>query len=694
MTADLIPKVDGLQFMPVLENKRPIFDNWQTDRKEYDFSNAKAIGLVCGIISDYVQAIDVDLKYDLTGVLFEEYKKSVGDIDKNLLKKLTVQTTVSGGYHLIFKCKTIEGNKKLAERFTTAEEKRNTFLSTYKSEAQKLKKVNPNITEDELLQRCTTVAHNSSENDKVRVLLETRGDKGYIACFPTKGYELKYGSFDKIQFITEQERETLFEVARSFTEVFKEFQPKKPTQRKLTKGDTPLEDFDKRGDVVALLEEYGWEAVGRKGQKILMKRPGDTKATHSGNFDEERNWFSVFSTSTEFEAQTAYRPYAVYCILKCKGDWAELPKRLASDGYGTKQENIVNTDIPSIIDTTDNDLSFLATPCDYDDYLDRWRKGTFEMGKSTGIPTLDPHFLFKEGNLVILNGIDNTGKSSVVWYFGILSAIFHGWKWLIFSSENRAGGVMRKLIEFYWSEPIDQMSDEKYFQAKKFVENNFDIIKVTDKLYNYQDILNMTTLAFKKHKYRGLMIDPYNSLKVDIPGTSRHSTYDYHYEAASVIQLYAKQNNISVYLNCHVGTVGARNKDKSGYTKAPQKEDTEMGVMFANKADEFITIHRVTQHETDWKFTEIHVRKVKETETGGRVTFFAKPIDIKMVNNLSGFETCPSRNEMVIGYNPILEFHRKNKPAVDYSEPIKEFKITPSKEYDKKLTTEPRSVPF
>jgi hypothetical protein len=231
------------------------------------------------------------------------------------------------------------------------------------------------------------------------------------------------------------------------------------------------------------------------------------------------------------------------------------------------------------------------------------------------------------------------------------------------------------------------MSEERFKQAKKFVENNFDIIKVTDKLYNYSDILNMTKLAFSKHQYKGLMIDPYNSLKVDIPLKSKNSVYDYHYEAASVIQLFAKRNNISIFLNCHVGTVGARNKDKFGYTKAPQKEDTEMGVMFANKADEFITIHRVTQHETDWKYTEIHVRKVKETETGGRVTPFSKPIDLKMVNNLSGFETAPARNDIVIGYNPIKEYHRKNKPIINYNEPasINGF-IQPSEWEQRELT--------
>jgi len=643
-----IQNIPGLQIIPINDKKIPLVEKWESSTVKHEISKCYGIGLVCGKISGNVEAIDIDLKYDLTGRLFTEYKKTVLEISPELLKKLTVQKTVSGGYHFIYRCETIEGNKKLAQRYATETEKQN--------------------------------------GDKIKVLFETRGEHGYIACYPTPGYELIYGTFENIQTITPAERETLFNVAYSFNEVVKEYRPPVINQRKQIKGLKPSEDYNERGDVVGLLCEYGWSVVGRKGSKVLLKRPGDTKAIHSGNYDEEKRWFSVFTTSTEFEAQTPYQPYAVYCLLKCGGDFTKVPKMLYDEGYGERIEDAKEISIPSIVDTSDDDLSFLATPDDYEEYLERWRSGTFEMGKSTGIPTLDKHFLFKEGNLVIINGIDNVGKSSVAWYLSMLAAILHGWRSLIFSSENRVGGIVRKLIEFYWSEPIDGMSDEKFQIAKKFVSENFDIIKCSEKMYNYQDILNMTVKAMGKKTYKMLLIDPYNSLKVDIPAKSKQGVYDYHYEAASVLQLFAKKNNISVYLNCHVGTPGARNKDKSGYTRAPQKEDTEGGVMFGNKADEFITIHRVTQHETDWMYTEFHVRKVKETETGGRVTFFANPVDLKMVNCYSGFETVPSRTNGLSGYNPILEYHKRKEPVkiIDITVSRREFELEPNYDFDAK----------
>jgi len=647
----------SLQFMPVKANKKPIHDGWQNTKRDYDFSKAEAIGLVCGSISGNVEVLDIDLKYDNSKTLFKNLKLAIKDANPNLLKKMVVQETQSGGYHFIYKCAAISGSLKLASRSTIESEREETYKKSY---IHNYNELGPqNLPEAERVEKSVLAAVKSRDNDKVRVLLETRGEKGQILVEPSPGYKLVFGNFDSIQTITPEERETLFNICYSFNEVYKENYQEKKLPKKETKGLTPSEDFNERGDVVGLLMEHGWKQVGKRGSKILMKRPGDTKAESSGNYDIEKKWFSVFTTSTEFEAQTPYKPYAVYTMLKCGGDYSKVTKVLADAGYGDKLETLADSKItvPSIVDMTDDDLSFLATEADYDEYLAKWRNGTFEKGKSTGMEGLDKHFLFKDGDLVIINGIDNVGKSTVIWYLAMLAAILHGWKWLIFSSENKVGGIVRKLIEFYWDKPISEITDEQFREAKQFVKDHFDIIKVSDKLFNYQDILNMHTKASKKKKYKGLMIDPYNSLKVDVPAKNKQNTYEYHYEAASVIQLYGKNNDLSIYLNCHVGTTGARNKDKNGFTLAPQKEDTEMGVMFANKADEFLTIHRVTQHETEFMYTEIHVRKVKEIETGGRVTSLLKPVLLRGNLGMTGFNYHASKLSGSFGYNPIRQWH-------------------------------------
>src|SRR6185312_8991693 len=70
--------------------------------------------------------------------------------------------------------------------------------------------------------------------------------------------------------------------------------------------------------------------------KTVYRRPGKDEGT-SGNFNKERKWFSVFSTSTIFDTQKAYLPYAVYAILEHGGNFTEAAKKLLDEGYGEKR---------------------------------------------------------------------------------------------------------------------------------------------------------------------------------------------------------------------------------------------------------------------------------------------------------------------------------------------------------------------
>ena len=100
----------------------------------------------------------------------------------------------------------------------------------------------------------------------------------------------------------------------------------------------------------------------------------------------------------------------------------------------------------------------------------------------------------------------------------------------------------------------------------------------------------------------------------------------------------------------HAVTSAIRQKDADGYAAAPNKEDTEGGGKFANKADEFLTIHRRTQHPTEWMISDIFVRKVKEIETGGRPTPLNTPVRLKMNQTGIGFSEWLPHG---LGDNPI-----------------------------------------
>jgi len=663
MDFSVLNEIEGLQFIPVNDKKQPLVKGWQDTVTKHNLSNCYGVGLVCGKPSGNVEALDFDLKYDLSGNLFERYKQLINGYEKGLLNKLVVQKTKNGGFHIIYRCPKIEGNLKLANRSTTEDEKKKTFDDTYVAESLKGK----DDTE------AKKVAKKTADNDKVRVLIETRGLGGQIVISPTDGYKMIFGDIQSITEISEAERDMLVGVARQFNEYLEEAITYNAKDIPKTAGISPFEDFDSRGDVIALLERNGWKIVKQKGQKTLLLRPGQSTAESSGNYDHARKWFSVFTTSTEFEPQRAYRPYAVFAILECNKNFSEASKKLLDLGYGERQETKKEEKpkapstrvIQSRINPDDNDLSFLADGNDYGAYLQSVRDGTLEMGKTTGFPSLDEHFLHKQGNLVMTNGVDNSGKSVVTWYLYLLAAMYHGWKGIIFSSENTLGAFMRKMIQFYWGKPLYgqyKMNDLEYKIAKDFIESHFKLIRSQEDLYNYKDIMNMVKKTRNKFgDFNFGMIDPYNSLKMDLSGFSKLSGHDYHYEALSEIKAYGQKNDFSWIVNNHAVTSALRAKDgEKKYPLAPKKEDTEGGGKFPNKADDFLTVHRITGHPTDWMVTEIHVRKIKDTETGGRPTPFDVPVKLEMYKGQCGF--IERLEEGGYPVDPVVKWHLQNEP--------------------------------
>lgn len=646
MDFENLNQLPGLQFMPVTVKKQPIIKGWQSSFKKHSLLNCEAVGLVCGKLSGNLEVIDIDQKYSLDGKLFDNYKRIINEIQPDLLSKMVVQKTMNGGYHFIYRCQKIEGNLKLASRLTTSEEKNKTYLEE--------------LAKDKAISK--EAAKKRASNDSVRVLLETRGEGGMIVCFPSKGYELIFGDWNSISEITIDEREVLMSVARQFNTAIDDFKPQiRQDNRQGVKGLSPFEDYNDRGDIIALLESHGWKSGRTKGDKTLMLRPGQTTAIHSGNYDFNKKWFSVFTTSTEFDPMKAYQPYAVFAFLECNKDFTEASKKLYEQGYGERKEaeRDNNQKVPSRVNLVNDDFSFVATEKDFGGYLGLARAGKLPYGLTTGSREIDKYFLFKEADMIMVNGEDNVGKTSVIVFMALLSALNHKWKWILYASENSEGSIMRRLIEFYWGQNIQLQSDIKYKIAYDFVVKHFTLIRSDEHLYNYRDIINMTKKLLTKDKYNAVLIDPYNSLKIDL-SNKQLTTHDYHYEAISEMKMFGKKFNIGFWINNHVVTSALRNKDDGGFTKPPSKADTEGGAKFANKADGFLTIHRQVQHPTDWKITEIHNRKVKEGETGGKVTPILSPIRMRIDNSRCGFVLL---DEMGDSGNPIEDFHKRNKPT-------------------------------
>ena len=293
----------GLSVISTDNSKTSIFawkkyqKNIATDQdleQMFNTPKAKGIAVICGAVSGNLEVIDVDCKY---GIKWEEYEYKILDAHPELYGRLKIIRTKSNGYHIYYRCESIEGNQKLAERPATDDEK---FI-------------NPNA--------------------KQFVLIETRGEAGYVIAPPSEGYTPL--DTNDIPIITIDERDLLLSIARSFNQIIEQIkQPVMPTTgSKLTVWD----DYNKRGDIISLMEKHGWKVVREDNDRYYLLRPGQTSSVTSAVIFKDKRIFYPHTTSTSFQNK-GYNPFALYAHLECNGDWKKACKQL-SDVYGD-----VNTD--------------------------------------------------------------------------------------------------------------------------------------------------------------------------------------------------------------------------------------------------------------------------------------------------------------------------------------------------------------
>ena len=190
--------------------------------------------------------------------------------------------------------------------------------------------------------------------------------------------------------------------------------------------------------------------------------------------------------------------------------------------------------------------------------------------------------------------------------------------------------------------PINKVKEADYQKHLSYINDTFKIVD-PGTLHTYRSLLDLGKAVKDAWSYDGMLIDPYNSLIKDQELMKGVGGHEYDYQATTEIRLFCKKNNVSVWLNTHANTTALRIKhpmghDYVGHPIPPLASDVEGGGKFVNRADDFLVIHRYLQHPTDWINSLLHVRKVKEVETGGRPTPIDDPIKLTSIPNNVGFK--------------------------------------------------------
>ena len=253
-------------------------------------------------------------------------------------------------------------------------------------------------------------------------------------------------------------------------------------------------------------------------------------------------------------------------------------------------------------------------------FLTDYRDGKIPKGLTLGC-ALDEHFVYKHNQLNVFLGHDNVGKTYFqLWYFLAL-ATNHDLTFCLFCDENSAGKIMRDLVQMYCNKSFMDLTHKEIRRAEMKLENHFTFIDNRQR-YEPTQVIDLYT----ESKANTLLIDPWNSLKTDL-------SYSGNYDVLNELKMITKEGTNTIFINAHPSTASGRlgavyPKDHfwRGQVRIPFKSDIEGGKSFANKADDFVVIHRLISHPDLWHYTMVEVAKIKDTDTGGKPTMLDNPI--------------------------------------------------------------------
>ena len=249
--------------------------------------------------------------------------------------------------------------------------------------------------------------------------------------------------------------------------------------------------------------------------------------------------------------------------------------------------------------------------------IDNFRKG-IQLAPTTRFGETDEYFRWKKGDINLVVGYGNAGKTFYWLQMMLTKSIYDGWKWAVFSPENYpANDFYDDLAEMYVGKWIDKMTEDEYVLACDFINKHIFYVYPDDE-HDLNSIHEKFRYLVLKKGVDGVLIDPFNQLDKTQKAYERDDQY------LSIvlkdIKRFALTNAVSYNIITHPKNP-TYNQDKS--LPVVDSYDIAGGAMWANKCDNIISYYRPNIHiDKNDPSVQVYIQKVKRKRTGGKLGHF------------------------------------------------------------------------
>ena len=281
--------------------------------------------------------------------------------------------------------------------------------------------------------------------------------------------------------------------------------------------------------------------------------------------------------------------------------------------YKERSQTIINTEI-IIENEPAKDVIYLDSVKDKIIYT--YHNGS-SRGETTHFNKIDEHWRWKRGELTLMHGIGNHGKSTMIYQLALIKAVKEGCRFGVFSPENMPEEEFYKdLIHAYIGKSTEnfhdnQMSLEELKRGMAFINEHFYLIYPQDEAPTPDYINTRFRELLIKHKIDGCIIDPYNQLDNDVMKFGGRDD-QYLSKYLTNCKRFAIEMNLFYIIIAH--PKGNLQKINGNY-ECPDVYNLSGGAMWNNKIDNILVTHRpnysVDKEDTTVLFRSQKIKKQK-----------------------------------------------------------------------------------
>lgn len=249
------------------------------------------LSIVTGEISGNLEVLDFDTKYYAPA--FDEFMTELVNSFPELVEKLVIESTPSGGKHIYYRCAGIGGCQKLAGRVV---------------------------------------------NGKKLYFIESKANGGLCTCYPSPNYSLVQGDLKIIQKIEVSERNILIAIARGLSQIeISQDMPYQFVDGRKTAGDNAFARYNAsakgRELSLTLLLRAGFKKKGNKGDKVLLLHPDSKHNEPNAIYGGKGGGLYVWGNCSIVEPEKYYSPVAILILLMANGDKKKAYEIITANGF-------------------------------------------------------------------------------------------------------------------------------------------------------------------------------------------------------------------------------------------------------------------------------------------------------------------------------------------------------------------------